>query len=89
MLQFKRCIYINIKKHNKKSLDFYCFNYQILFINTVLNINELTNLSKLILKIKSARAKSVKNAINTVSNTVDIFALLKQNVEIECSKKEC
>ncbi len=77
MLQSKRCTHTNIKKHNKKSLDFCCSHYQILFINTILNINELTNLSESVLKIKSVRAKSVKNVINIVSNTVDILALLK------------
>jgi len=49
----------------------------MLFVNTALNINELTNSSELILKIKSIRAKSVKNATNIVSNIVDILALLK------------
>jgi len=49
----------------------------------------LINSSKLILKIKSARAKSVKNAIDIINNTVDIFALLKWNVETECDKEEC
>ncbi len=77
MLQPKRCTHISIKKHNKKSLNFYCSHYQILFINTVLNINELTNLSKSVLKTKFVRIKLIKNAINTVSNTVNIFASLK------------
>jgi len=49
----------------------------MLFVNIALNINELTNSSELILKIKSIRAKSVKNATNIVSNIVDILALLK------------
>jgi len=49
----------------------------MLFINTVLNINELTNLSESVLKIKSVRARSVKNATDIVSNTVNIFTLLK------------
>jgi len=66
-----------MKKHNNKSLSFYHFHHQTLFINTVLNINKLTNLSELILKIKSARARSIKNTMSTVSNTVDILALLK------------
>jgi len=48
-----------------------------MFINTVLNVDELINSLKSILKIKFVRAKSVKNAMNTVSNIVDIFALLK------------
>ena len=61
----------------------------MLFVNTVLNINELTNLSELILKIKSARAKLIKNAMSTVNNTVNIFALLKQNAETEYNKEEC
>jgi len=49
----------------------------MLFINTVLNINELTNLSESVLKIKSVRIKLVKNVINIISNTVNIFTLLK------------
>ncbi len=49
----------------------------MLFINTVLNINKLINLSESVLKIKSVRVKSVKNVIDIVSNTVDILALLK------------
>ncbi len=77
MLKFKKCTYINIKKHNKKSLSSYCSHYQTLSVNTILNINKLINSSKLILKIKSARAKSVKNAIDIINSTVDIFALLK------------
>ncbi len=77
MLQSKECTYINIKKCNEKSLSFYCTHHQTLFINTILNINKLTNLSELILKIKSVRAKSVKNVINIISNIVDTFALLK------------
>ncbi len=77
MLQSKRCTHTNIKKYNKKSLDFHCTHHQMLFINTVLNVNKLTNLSELILKIKSVRAKSVKNVMNIINNIVDIFALLK------------
>ncbi len=77
MSQFKKCACINIKKHNKKSLNFCCFHHQILSVNTVLNINKLINLLKLILKIKSVRIKLVKNAMSIVSNTVDILALLK------------
>ncbi len=77
MLQSKRCTHINIKKCNKKSLDFCCSHHQILFINIILNINKLTNLSESILKIKSVKAKSVKNVINIISNTVNILALLK------------
>ena len=48
----------------------------------------MTNLSELVLKIKSVRAKSVKNAINIISNTVNIFALLKWNIETEHSEEE-
>jgi len=48
----------------------------------------LINSSELILKIKSAKAKSIKNAINIISNTVDILALLKQNAETEHDKEE-
>jgi len=54
----------------------------------ILNINKLTNSSKSILKIKLAKAKSVKNAINIVNNIINIFALLKQNTETEHSEKE-
>ncbi len=60
-----------------------------MFINTVLNINELTNLSESVLKIKSVKAKSVKNAMNIISNIVDILTLLKWNAETECDKEEC
>jgi len=81
MLQSKKCTHINIKKCNKKSLNFYYSHHQTLSVNTVLNVNELTNLSELILKIKFIRAKLIKNIINIISNTVDIFALLKQNTE--------
>ncbi len=88
MLQLKRHTHMNIKKHNKKFLNFYCSHHQTLFINTVLNINKLINLSKLILKIKSVRAKSVKNTMNIINNIVDIFALLKWNTETEHSKEE-
>jgi len=77
MLQSKKCAYISTKKHNNKSLSFCCSHHQILFINTVLNINELTNLSESVLKVKSVRAKSVKNVMNTVNNTVDTLASLK------------
>ncbi len=77
MLQSKRCTHTNIKKCNNKSSDSYCSHHQTLFINTILNINKLTNSSELILKIKSVRAKSVKNAMNIISNIVDIFILLK------------
>ena len=45
-------------------------------------------MSESVLKIKSVRARSVKNAINIVSNTVDILALLKQNAETEYSEEE-
>ena len=48
----------------------------------------MTNLSESVLKIKSVRAKSVKNVINIVSNTVDILALLKWNAETEHNKEE-
>ena len=88
MLQSKECIHTNIKKCNKKSLNFCCTHHQTLFINTVLNINELTNLSKSVLKIKSVRAKSVKSVISTVNNTVDILALLKWNTETEYDEEE-
>jgi len=77
MLQSKECTHTNMKKCNKKSLDFCCTHYYTLFINIILNINKLTNLLKSVLKIKSVRAKSVKNITDIVSNTVDIFALLK------------
>jgi len=59
-----------------------------MFINTVLNVNELINSLKSILKIKFVRAKSVKNAMNTVSNIVDIFVLLKWNAETEHDEEE-
>ncbi len=72
MLQFKKCICTNIKKCNEKSLNSYYSHHQILFINTILNINKLTNLLKSILKIKSVRVKSVKNVINIISNIVNI-----------------
>ena len=77
MLQSKECTHTNIKKYNKKSLSFCCAHHQTLFINTILNINELTNLSESVLKVKSVRAKSVKNVMNTVNNTVDTLASLK------------
>ncbi len=77
MLQSKECIHTNIKKCNKKSLNFCCTHHQTLFINTVLNINELTNLSKSVLKIKSVRAKSVKNTTSIINNIINISALLK------------
>jgi len=77
MSQSKRCIHTNTKKCNKKSSDFYCSHYQTLFINTVLNINKLINLSESVLKIKSVRVKSVKNAMSTISNIIDILASLK------------
>jgi len=77
MLQSKECAHTNIKKHNKKSLSFCCTHHQTLFINTILNINELINLSESVLKIKLIRVKSVKNAMSTVSNIVNISALLK------------
>jgi len=89
MLKSKKCTYINIKKCNKKSLSFYCSHHQILFINIILNINKLINLSKSVLKIKSVRAKSVKNTISIINNIINIFALLKQNAETECDKEEC
>jgi len=84
MLQSKECICTNIKKCNKKSLSFCCAHHQTLFINTVLNIDELTNLSESILKIKSVRTNLVKNAISIISNIINILALLKQNAETEC-----
>jgi len=76
MLQSKKCIYINTKKCNKKSLSFYYSHHQMLSVNTVLNINKLINSLKSVLKIKSVRAKSVKNVINIVSNIVNTLALL-------------
>jgi len=88
MLQSKKCTHISIKKHNKKSLSSYCSHYQMLFINTILNIDKLTNLSESILKIKSAKAKLVKNTTSIVNNTVDISALLKQNTETECNEEK-
>ncbi len=88
MLQFKICAYTNMKKCNEKSLNSYCFHHQTLFINTILNVNKLTNLSELILKIKSARVKSVKNAIDIVNNIVNIFVLLKCNAETEHDEEE-
>ncbi len=48
----------------------------------------MTNLSESVLKIKSVRARSVKNAMNTVSNIVDILALLKWNAETEYDEEE-
>ena len=45
-------------------------------------------MSELILKIKSAKAKTVKNIIDIVNNTVNIFALLKWNVETEYDEEE-
>ncbi len=89
MLKSKEFTYTSIKKCNKKSLNFCCSHHQILSVNTILNINKLTNSSESVLKIKSVRAKSVKNAMNTVSNTVDILALLKWNAETECDEEEC
>jgi len=77
MLQSKEHAYTNIKKCNNKYLSFCHSHHQTLFINTVLNVNELTNSSKSILKIKSARAKSVKSVTDIISNIVDILALLK------------
>jgi len=46
-------------------------------------------LSESVLKVKSVRTKSVKNAMNTVSNIVDILTSLKWNAETECDEKEC
>jgi len=60
----------------------------MLFINIILNINELTNSSKSSLKIKSAKAKLIKNVIDTINNTVNILALLKWNAETEQDKEE-
>ncbi len=88
MLQSKKCIYINIKKHNEKLLSSYYIYHQTLSVNTVLNINKLTNLLKSILKIKSVRVKSVKNVINIINNTVNILTLLKQNAETEQDKEK-
>jgi len=78
-----------MKKCNEKSLHFCYSHHQTSFINTVLNINKLINLSESVLKVKSVRTKSVKNAINTVSNIVDILTSLKWNAETECDEKEC
>jgi len=78
-----------MKKHNEKSSDFCCAHHQILFINMILNADKLTNSLESILKVKSVRAKSVKNVTDTVSNTVDILALLKQNTETEHDEEEC
>jgi len=55
----------------------------------ILNADKLTNSLESILKVKSVRAKSVKNVTDTVSNTVDILALLKQNTETEHDEEEC
>jgi len=77
MLQSKKCTYTSIKKCNNKSLNFCYSHHQTLSVNTVLNINKLTNSSESVLKIKSVRAKSIKNAISTVSNIIDILTLLK------------
>jgi len=77
MLQSKRCTHTSTKKCNNKSLNFHCFHHQTLFINTVLNTDELTNSSESVLKAKSVRAKSVKNVMNIISNIVDILASLK------------
>jgi len=48
----------------------------------------LTNLSESVLKIKSVRAKLIKNVIDTVSNIINILASLKWNAETEHSKEE-
>jgi len=77
MLQPKKCACMSIKKHNNKSLNFCCFHHQTLFINMISNTDKLTNSSESVLKIKSVRAKSVKNVMSTVSNIIDILALLK------------
>jgi len=77
MLQSKKCVCTSIKKHNNKSLNFCCSHHQTLFINTVLNINELINLSESVLKTKSVRAKSVKNVMSIISNIINILVLLK------------
>ena len=88
MLQFKEHTHTNIKKHNEKSLSFCHTHHQTSFINTVLNINKLTNSSESVLKIKSVRAKSVKNVMSIINNIFDTSALLKQNTEIEQDKRE-
>ncbi len=77
MLQPKKCTHMSMKKCNDKSLNFHYSHHQTLSVNTVLNVNELTNLSESVLKIKSIRAKSVKNTINIINNIVDILTLLK------------
>ena len=48
----------------------------------------MTNLSELILKTKSVRAKLLKNVMSTVSNIVDILASLKWNTEMRQDKDE-
>jgi len=88
MLQLKKCTHMSTKKHNNKSLNSHHFHHQTSFINIILNINKLTNSLKSVLKIKSVRTKSIKNAMNTISNTVDILALLKQNTETEHDEEE-
>ncbi len=88
MLQPKEHTHTSIKKYNKKSSDFCCSHYQTLFINIILNINELINSSESVLKTKSARIKLVKNATDIVSNIIDILALLKQNTETEQDEEE-
>jgi len=60
----------------------------MLFINIILNINELTNSSESVLKIKSVRVKLVKNTTDIISNIIDILALLKQNTETEHDEEE-
>ncbi len=88
MLQPKRCTHTSMKKCNDKSLSFHCSHHQILFINTASNTDELTNSSESVLKTKSVRARSVKNAMSTVSNIIDILASLKWNAETEYDKEE-
>jgi len=66
-----------MKKCNDKSSDFCHFHHQTLFINTILNVNKLTNSLESVLKTKSAKVKLVKSATDTVSNIIDIFVLLK------------
>ncbi len=46
------------------------------------------NSSESILKIKSVRAKSVKNTINIINNIINTSALLKQNTETDQDEEE-
>jgi len=88
MLQSKECAHTSMKKCNNKSSDSHHFHHQTSSVNTVLNINELTNLSESVLKTKSVRAKSVKNVTDIVSNIVNTLTLLKQNSEMRQDEDE-